>query len=103
MTMTRRADAPPTPTPATTTPASDAPARRRTASTGTSSRSKAPRTGATRSAAAAADAGGVAFVEPLTIPIQKATDLGSVQVLKHGNLYLLTDPFGDIHPDSRGL
>ena len=33
----------------------------------------------------------------------KATDLGSVQVLKHGNLFLLTDPFGDIHPDSRGL
>ena len=37
------------------------------------------------------------------MPIQQATDLGSVQVLKHGNLYLLTDPFGDIHPDSRGL
>ena len=37
------------------------------------------------------------------VPIEKATDLGSVQVLKHGNLYLLTDPFGDIHPDSRGL
>ena len=36
-------------------------------------------------------------------PIEKATDLGSVQVLKHGNLYLLTDQFGDIHPDSRGL
>ena len=32
-----------------------------------------------------------------------ATDLGGVGVLKHGNLYLLTDPFGDIHPDSRGL
>src|ERR1043166_3939726 len=47
--------------------------------------------------------GGVAFVEPRVIPIEKATDLGSVQVLKHGNLYLLTDPFGDIHPDSRGL
>jgi len=101
--MTRRADAPPTPTPATTTPAGDAPTRRGASSTGRASRSKAPRTGATRSTAAAADAGGVAFVEPLTIPIQKATDLGSVQVLKHGNLYLLTDPFGDIHPDSRGL
>ncbi|HET9615064.1 MAG TPA: glycogen debranching N-terminal domain-containing protein, partial [Candidatus Limnocylindrales bacterium] len=47
--------------------------------------------------------GGVAFVEPRTLPIEKATDLGSVQVLKHGNLYLLTDPFGDIRPDSRGL
>ena len=47
--------------------------------------------------------GGVAFIEPRVVPIQKATDLGSVQVLKHGNLFLLTDPFGDIHPDSRGL
>ncbi len=36
-------------------------------------------------------------------PIVKATDLGSVQVLKEGNLYLLTDAFGDIHADSRGL
>jgi glycogen debranching enzyme len=45
----------------------------------------------------------VAFIEPRVVPIQKATDLGSVQVLKHGNLFLLTDPFGDIHPDSRGL
>jgi glycogen debranching enzyme len=53
--------------------------------------------------ASAGSAGGVAFVEPRLVPIQKATDLGSVQVLKHGNLYLLTDPFGDIHPDSRGL
>jgi glycogen debranching enzyme len=35
--------------------------------------------------------------------IARATDLGGVEVLKHGNLYLLTDPFGDIHPDSRGL
>ncbi len=37
---------------------------------------------------------------PAIVP---ATDLGGVGVLKHGNLYLLTDPFGDIHPDSRGL
>jgi glycogen debranching enzyme len=36
-------------------------------------------------------------------PILRATDLGSVQVLKHANLFLLTDQFGDIHPDSRGL
>lgn len=43
------------------------------------------------------------FVEPVVRPIVKATDLGSVQVLKQGNLYLLTDPFGDVHPDSRGL
>ena len=37
------------------------------------------------------------------VAIVPATDLGSVQVLKHGNLFLLTDHFGDIHPDSRGL
>jgi glycogen debranching enzyme len=43
------------------------------------------------------------FVEPVVRPIVKATDLGSVQVLKQGNLYLLTDPFGDVQPDSRGL
>ncbi|MEO7664781.1 MAG: glycogen debranching N-terminal domain-containing protein [Candidatus Limnocylindrales bacterium] len=35
--------------------------------------------------------------------IHPATDLGGVAVLKHGNLYLLADPFGDIHPDGRGL
>ena len=48
-------------------------------------------------------AGGVAFIEPRPVVIPRATDLGSVQVLKHANLFLLTDPFGDIHPDSRGL
>jgi glycogen debranching enzyme len=35
--------------------------------------------------------------------IVSATDLGGVGVLKHGNLYLLSDAFGDVHPDSRGL
>jgi glycogen debranching enzyme len=35
--------------------------------------------------------------------IVHATDLGGVQVLKHDELYLLTDGFGDIHPDTRGL
>ena len=45
----------------------------------------------------------VRFIEPRVRPIVRATDLGSVQVLKHGNVFLLTDPFGDIHPDSRGL
>jgi glycogen debranching enzyme len=45
----------------------------------------------------------VHFLPPRDIAIEKATDLGSVQVLKHGNRYLLTDSFGDIHPDSRGL
>jgi glycogen debranching enzyme len=43
------------------------------------------------------------FIEPVVRPIVKATDLGSVQVLKQGNLYLLTDGFGDVHPDTRGL
>jgi glycogen debranching enzyme len=46
---------------------------------------------------------GIRFFEPRPGPISVATDLGSVQVLKHENLFLLTDPFGDIHPDSRGL
>ncbi len=45
----------------------------------------------------------VRFIEARDRPIVRATDLGSVQVLKHGNVFLLTDPFGDIHPDSRGL
>jgi glycogen debranching enzyme len=45
----------------------------------------------------------VRFFPPRTAPILRATDLGSVQVLKHGNLYLLTDAFGDIHEDARGL
>ena len=45
----------------------------------------------------------ILYVEAVPRPIVKATDLGSVQVLKQANLYLLTDPFGDIHPDSRGL
>src|SRR5262249_14625407 len=45
---------------------------------------------------------------PLQLPpphpaIVAATDLGGVGVLKHGNLFLLSDAFGDIHPDSRGL
>jgi hypothetical protein len=46
---------------------------------------------------------GRATCRPVAVPIVKATDLGSVQVLKHGNRFLLTDSFGDIHPDSRGL
>src|SRR5215210_2433149 len=38
--------------------------------------------------------------DPVIVP---ATDLGGVGVLKHGNVFLLSDPFGDVHPDSRGL
>jgi glycogen debranching enzyme len=45
----------------------------------------------------------VSFLSPRETPIVKATDLGGVQVLKHEDLYMLTDGFGDIHPDSRGL
>ena len=45
----------------------------------------------------------VRFVPVRPTPIVQATDLGSVQVLKHANLYLLTDVFGDIHNDARGL
>ena len=45
----------------------------------------------------------VRYLPPRAVAIVKATDLGSVQVLKHGNRFLLTDSFGDIHPDSRGL
>jgi len=37
---------------------------------------------------------------PTIIP---ATDLGGVEVLKRGNLYLLADGHGDIRPDPRGL
>ena len=49
------------------------------------------------------EAADVRFLPARDVPIERATDLGSVQVLKHGNRYLLTDSFGDIHPDSRGL
>lgn len=35
--------------------------------------------------------------------IQRATDLTGVLILKHEDLFLLTDAFGDCHPDSRGL
>ena len=35
--------------------------------------------------------------------IVAATDLGNVEVAKHGNLYLLTDPRGDVRIDGRGL
>jgi glycogen debranching enzyme len=36
-------------------------------------------------------------------PVVKATDLGSAQVLKHLDMFLVSDAFGDIHPDSRGM
>ncbi|HEV8054417.1 MAG TPA: glycogen debranching N-terminal domain-containing protein, partial [Candidatus Limnocylindrales bacterium] len=36
-------------------------------------------------------------------PIARATDLTGVLVLKHDTLFLTSDSFGDVHPDSRGL
>ena len=45
----------------------------------------------------------IRFVPAPPVEVIVATDLGSVAVLKHGNLYLLTDQCGDIHPDTRGL
>ena len=42
-------------------------------------------------------------IAPPERTIVHATDLGGVGVLKQGDLYLLTDPFGDIHPGTRGL
>jgi glycogen debranching enzyme len=36
-------------------------------------------------------------------PIQRATDLTGTLVLKHDILFLVSDAFGDMHPDSRGL
>jgi len=45
----------------------------------------------------------VARLPAPTPTIVPATDLGGVGVLKHGNVYLLADAFGDIHPDTRGL
>jgi glycogen debranching enzyme len=59
---------------------------------------------ARRARAQRANASGVSRQLPSPKPtIVPATDLGGVGVLKHGNLYLLSDAFGDIHPDSRGL
>ncbi len=65
--------------------------------------SSRPERESTRAARSRRTAHGTRFVEPVVRPIVKATDLGSVQVLKQANLYLLTDPFGDVHPDGRGL
>ncbi len=35
--------------------------------------------------------------------VVRATDLTGVHVLKHDNLFMLSDAYGDIHPDGRGL
>jgi glycogen debranching enzyme len=59
--------------------------------------------GTAETPAAQPQASEIRWIEPRPVEIHKATDLGSAQVLKHVNLFLLTDQFGDIHPDSRGL
>ena len=57
----------------------------------------------TQSDRAGAPSSAVTQLPPPRPTITAATDLGGVGVLKHGNLYFLSDPFGDVHPDSRGL
>src|SRR3954452_15819329 len=42
-------------------------------------------------------------IAPPVTTIMPATDLGNVEVAKHGNLYLLTDQRGDVRIDGRGL
>jgi len=46
---------------------------------------------------------GIDLLPPPNPTISPAKDLGGVTVLKHGNLYLLSDALGDIRPDARGL
>jgi glycogen debranching enzyme len=99
---TGSAATPPTP-PSPTTPLAPG-------TSGPTSLSTAPASAAANAAIASGTAttngevvDGVRFFEPRDGRIEKATDLGSVQVLKHGNLFMLTDQFGDIHADSRGL
>ena len=106
--MPQRPDAPPTSATADAGPVAAEPAEEadRTTPAGDppTHAATAPATVVTPPATApSGEGGGVRMIEPRLVPIQQATDLGMVQVLKHGNLFLLTDPFGDIHPDSRGL
>ena len=43
-------------------------------------------------------------VAPSATPVVvRATDLTGVQILKHDNLFMLSDAYGDIHVDGRGL
>ena len=46
---------------------------------------------------------GTRMIPAPTPTILPATDLGRVEIAKHGNLYLLTDGQGDILNDGRGL
>jgi glycogen debranching enzyme len=52
---------------------------------------------------ATGDRARAATIPAPTPNIIPATDLGHVEIAKHGNLYLLTDGRGDIRIDSRGL
>jgi glycogen debranching enzyme len=65
-----------------------------------SASSRARRSPATAAADATDPPREIALIAPPIIP---ATDLGNVQVLKHSTAFLLSDQFGDVHPDSRGL
>jgi glycogen debranching enzyme len=40
---------------------------------------------------------------PAATPITRATDLTGVLVLKHDSLFMMTDAYGDLHRDGRGL
>ena len=51
----------------------------------------------------AAQGAGIRLVEPRLRSITPAVDLGGVDVLKHGNMFLVADQAGDIEPDGRGL
>ena len=55
---------------------------------------------ATRAAPRTRRRGRVRGLDPVTGRSSRRPTSARVQVLKHGNLFLLTDPFGDIHPDS---
>ena len=60
-------------------------------------------TARTRPVERAAAAGATRLVTPRPRPIVQVVDLGGVQVVKHGNLFLLSDAGGDVEPDGRGL
>src|SRR5207253_83189 len=64
---------------------------------------RTPRTAEAAATTAAGDEADIRWFPPPEPVIVPATDLGSVVTLKHGNLFLLSDPFGDVHADSRGL
>jgi glycogen debranching enzyme len=60
-------------------------------------------TARTRPGERAATTGTTRDVPARPRPIVQVIDLGGVQVVKHGNLFLLSDATGDVEPDGRGL